>query len=104
MARRVRSEAVGGALMRSAASSASSGVRIARDRAIWPGAPHADDRHRSRDGSRRRTPCYVRSTVDVADLLVDLDRDGYAIREGVLGPTEVARLRAALDPILERTP
>lgn len=37
-------------------------------------------------------------------MLEDVRRDGYAIREGVLGPAEVARLRAALDPILRETP
>lgn len=42
--------------------------------------------------------------MDVPALLSDLDRQGYAIREGVLDPTEVARLRAALEPLLEATP
>lgn len=42
--------------------------------------------------------------MDVPALLEDLHRDGYAIREGVLGSVEVAHLRAALDPIVEETP
>lgn len=42
--------------------------------------------------------------MDVAKLLADLERDGYALREDVLSRTEIDRVRAALDPILEQTP
>ena len=42
--------------------------------------------------------------MEIPALLEDLRRDGYAIREGVLSPGEVAHLRAALDAILEETP
>ena len=42
--------------------------------------------------------------MDVPALLTDLDRVGYAVRENVLSPCEVAQLRAALDPLLDRTP
>ena len=42
--------------------------------------------------------------MDVDALLEDIDRSGYAIREGVLGPVEVARLRAVFDPLLDETP
>ena len=42
--------------------------------------------------------------MNIAELLTDLDRDGYALREGVLGKDDVARLRGALDPLLAETP
>ena len=42
--------------------------------------------------------------MDIAALLTDLDRDGYAIREGLLDSAEVARLRGALDPLFDETP
>jgi hypothetical protein len=42
--------------------------------------------------------------MDIAATLADLDRDGYAIRPGVLDPDDVERIRAVLDPILEETP
>lgn len=42
--------------------------------------------------------------MDVAAVVEEIDRQGYAIREGVLGGDEVARLRAALDPLVEATP
>ena len=46
----------------------------------------------------------LRLRIDVPVLLEDICRDGYAIRESVLSPAEVARLRVALDPIFEATP
>lgn len=42
--------------------------------------------------------------MDVAALLEDVDRDGFAIRNGVLAPAEVVRLRTALDELLNSTP
>ena len=42
--------------------------------------------------------------MDLAALLEDLDRDGFAIREGVLDPAALAQLRASLDPLLDETP
>jgi hypothetical protein len=44
------------------------------------------------------------TAIDVPELLAELDRNGYAIREGVLDGGEVARLRAVLDPLAEVTP
>lgn len=52
-------------------------------------------------------PAAARSqglNVDVMTLLADLERVGYAIREDALSRTEVDRVRAALDPLLEQTP
>ena len=45
-----------------------------------------------------------RETVDIGPILDDLDRDGYAIRECVLTPQEIAGLRAGIDPLLAETP
>lgn len=42
--------------------------------------------------------------MDVAALMSDLDRDGYAIAPAVLSAAQVVALRAALDPLLEDTP
>lgn len=42
--------------------------------------------------------------MDVPALLDEIDRNGYAIRTGVLSPARVAELRAALDPLLADTP
>ena len=46
----------------------------------------------------------LRLHIDVPVLLEDIRRDGYAIREGVLSPAELAQLRTALDPIFDETP
>lgn len=40
----------------------------------------------------------------VEDVMDSLDEDGYAIVEEVLSPTEVANVRADLDPVLDATP
>ena len=42
--------------------------------------------------------------MDVAALLEDIDRSGYAIREEVLSLREVVRLRSVFDPMLGETP
>ena len=42
--------------------------------------------------------------MDVAALVGELQTDGYAVRPGVLGRSEVAALRSVLDPILAVTP
>jgi hypothetical protein len=42
--------------------------------------------------------------MDVTAVLEEIDRQGYAVREGVLTAGEVARVRGALDPLLEATP
>ena len=42
--------------------------------------------------------------MDISSLLEQIDRHGYVICEGVLSPDELARVRSALDPLLEATP
>lgn len=42
--------------------------------------------------------------MDVAALLDEVQTEGYAVRPGVLGASEVAALRAVFDPILAETP
>jgi ectoine hydroxylase-related dioxygenase (phytanoyl-CoA dioxygenase family) len=46
----------------------------------------------------------MRDDIDVADVVEELDRNGFAIVEGVLGAEEVDRLREALDPLVAATP
>jgi len=44
------------------------------------------------------------ASIEVPGLLDELDRNGYAIREGVLDADEVAHLRAVLGTLSEATP
>jgi len=55
-------------------------------------------------GHRAKRAPEMGENVTVAELVTEIECNGYAIREGVLGPVEVAALRAALDPILDETP
>lgn len=44
------------------------------------------------------------ASIDVAAVLDEIRREGYAVRTGVLAPAEVAALREALDPLVAATP
>jgi ectoine hydroxylase-related dioxygenase (phytanoyl-CoA dioxygenase family) len=46
----------------------------------------------------------MRTAADVDEVVAGLDKDGYAIVEGVLSPDEVAEIRADMRRVLEATP